>query len=111
MNDGSANDIDICEWRIIVRVPLVSMARRRAAGRCRRPISGDETKDLAHDVEHRLQLLFAEPPERVGSSASSPPVEGFDLVAKHVAMGSGAFWNQSQIHGQGGAVDSTWKRW
>ena len=79
------------DWNVIAQV----------AEAVRIPVIGNGDIVTAHDVEHRLKLLVAEPPDRVGTSASGPPVEGFDLVAEHVAMGSGAFWNRSQIHCQG----------
>lgn len=49
--------------------------------------SRHETKDLAHDLQHRLELVVAEEAHGMGAGATGLPVEGFDLMAEHIAVG------------------------
>jgi len=53
--------------------------------------SDHKPKDLPHNRHHLLQLRVVQSADRMGASAPGPPVEGFELLAEHVAVGTRPF--------------------
>jgi hypothetical protein len=71
------------------------LAQERAIG------SGHHAKNLTHDQHHLIELGFTELPHGMRAGTTHAPVEGFDLLAKHIAVGVRPIDHGAEIHGKG----------
>jgi len=63
--------------------------------------SGDRAKNLTHDQHHLIELGFSELPHGMWAGTTHAPVEGFYLLAKHIAVGVRPIDHGAEIHGKG----------
>jgi len=57
-------------------------------------------EDLAHDLQHLLQLVCVKAAHEMGPGATGTPIKRFDLLTQHIAVGTRAIGNGPEIDRQ-----------